>query len=55
VIRRWTLVFSAPLLVTRWQDGLCSTAERKIVEVLIDTEQGMGRPLVQRRASRART
>ncbi len=36
VIRRWTLVFSAPPLVKRWQDGLCGVAEKKIVEVLIE-------------------
>jgi hypothetical protein len=36
VIRRWTLVFSAPPLVKRWQDGSCSVAETKIVEVIIE-------------------
>jgi REP element-mobilizing transposase RayT len=36
VIERWTALFSKPTLVDRWQQGLCSDAEREVAEDVIE-------------------
>jgi hypothetical protein len=36
VIERWTRLFSRPVLVERWQQGLCGEAEQKVVAAIIE-------------------
>ena len=36
VIERWTRLFSLPVLIERWQQGLCEAGEREAVEHLIE-------------------
>jgi hypothetical protein len=36
VIERWCRLFSKPTLVDRWQQGLCSDAQREIAEGVIE-------------------
>jgi REP element-mobilizing transposase RayT len=35
VVERWTRLFSLPVLLERWQQGLCGEAERAVVDALI--------------------
>lgn len=36
VIEHWTRIFSRPLLIERWAQGLCGEAEREVAETFIE-------------------
>jgi len=36
IIERWTRLFSRPVLIERWQRGLCEAGEREVAEHLIE-------------------